>query len=67
MPDEMTQEGATEESAENAFGKQCFVVIDSIIISDLSARFPTTENLCETFAPILKPTDVREQIKTTSH
>lgn len=67
MPDEMTQEDSTiEDSAENAFRDNIlFVTMDSII-SALSARFQTTANICETFAPILKLTDMTEtQIKTT--
>ncbi|KAL6475705.1 hypothetical protein MHYP_G00167450 [Metynnis hypsauchen] len=67
MPDEMTQEDATtEDSAENAFRNNIFFVAMDSIISALSARFQTTANICETFAPILKLTDMTEaQIKTT--
>ncbi|KAL6456301.1 hypothetical protein MHYP_G00348440 [Metynnis hypsauchen] len=68
MPDEMTQEDATtEDSAENAFRNNVFFVAMDSIISALSARFQTTANICETFAPILKLTDMTEaQIKTTT-
>lgn len=65
MPDEMTQD-ATEESAENAFRNNIFFIAMDSIISNLSARFQTTAAICETFAPILKLTDMtEEQIKTT--
>lgn len=65
MPDEMTQEDATtEDSAENAFRNKIFFVVMDSIISALSARFQTTAKICETFAPILKLTDMTaEQIK----
>lgn len=67
MPDEMTQEDSTtEDSAENAFRNNIFFVAMDSIISALSARFQTTANICETFAPILKLTDMTEtQIKKT--
>lgn len=65
MPDEMTQEDATtEDSAENAFRNKIFFVAMDSIISALSARFQNTTKICETFAPILKLTDMTaEQIK----
>uniref|UniRef100_A0A3B1IJ48 TTF-type domain-containing protein n=1 Tax=Astyanax mexicanus TaxID=7994 RepID=A0A3B1IJ48_ASTMX len=67
MPDEMRQEDATtEDSVKNAFRNNIFFVAMDSIISALSARFQTTANICETFAPILKLSDMTEaQIKTT--
>lgn len=60
MLDETTQEDATEESAEDAFRNNIFS-----IISNLSTRFQSIANICETFAPILKLPDMtEEQIKT---
>lgn len=66
MPDEMTHEDAnTEDSFQNAFRNNIFFVAMDSIISALSARFQTTANICQTFAPILKLTDMTEaQIKT---
>lgn len=66
MPDE-SKEDETEENAATVFRNQVFFVAMDSIISDLGARFQTTANICETFAPIVKLADMsEEEIKVTS-
>ncbi|CAL9693151.1 unnamed protein product [Knipowitschia caucasica] len=57
----VTQGEMCEENTEHAFRNKVFYVALDSIISALTTRFQTTACVCDTFAPLLKMTEMTEE------